>query len=91
MPAQERPKLHAWLTRKQPVWMEGDLRYAKVFDEIATSRHYKTVDCATIGEYGESLGCNAPEVTRRRSGDGEASASCYVSRRARRTSCVRDA
>ncbi len=64
MPAEERPKLHAWLAERQPVWLDGDLRYAKTFDEIATSRHYKTVDCATLGEYGETLGYDTPQVRR---------------------------
>ncbi len=64
MPAEERPKTHAWLAKKQPVWLDGDLRYAKAFDDIATSRHYKTVNCATLPEYGEALGYDAPQVRR---------------------------
>ncbi len=64
MPAEERPRTHAWLAKRQPVWLDGDLRYAKAFDDIATSRHYKTVDCATLGEYGEALGYDAPQVRR---------------------------
>lgn len=64
MPAAERPKLHAWLAKQQPVWLDGDLRYAKAFDEIDRSRHYRTVDCATLAEYGEQLGYEAPQVRR---------------------------
>ncbi len=91
MPAEERPRTHAWLAGRQPVWLDGDLRYAKAFDDIATSRHYKTVDCATLGEYGETLGCNASEVTRRRFADGETSDSCFALRSEPSALCARDA